>query len=72
MITPTVALCFVSETAGVLSTLTNLTAAAGGMFVGGILGVNEGSGALLTQGEASQTLTVEKLSKKVLQHLKHK
>lgn len=50
---------FVSETAGVLSTLTNLTAAAGGMFVGGILGVNEGSGALLTQGEASQTLTVE-------------
>lgn len=50
---------FTSEAAGILSTLTYLYAASGGSFVGGIIGVNEGSGAVLTQGEAAETLSVE-------------
>lgn len=50
---------FTSETDGALSLLTYLSAAAGGTFVGGILGLNEGSGASLTQGAATETLAVE-------------
>lgn len=50
---------FDSETVGELSTLTYLTQSDEGTFIGGIIGVNEGSGAVLVQGAASESLSVE-------------
>lgn len=48
-----------SKTTGDSSTITFLTEAAGGNFVGGILGLNDGSGATLVDGEEEDLLETE-------------
>jgi len=49
----------IGNTPSAVSTLTYATAGATGSYVGGILGLNEGSGALLTQGTDAEVLAVE-------------
>jgi hypothetical protein len=48
-----------SDTTGATSTLTNAVAAAGGTFIGDILTLSAGSGAVLVQGAAAAVLALE-------------
>lgn len=53
------ALVITSSTTGALSTITFASAHTSGTFIGTILGLSDGSGAVLTQGAASAVLTIE-------------
>lgn len=54
-----IGLVVTSDTTGATSTLTNPVEAVGGTFVGNILGLADGTGAVLTQGAAAAVLTAE-------------